>query len=403
MQHERNRLVTEQRMYLDGHPAGSAEDLAILGRMDAAIGKLERQLHRSRPSWPQAPDLRPDRDGVITLAAGGDRRFQLWPGELPDLHRRASRGYEQNFLGYLRGKQALGLQVTPDNKGGYAVPLGMVSMVLDYLDKAVSMRQLALVLPPMPQAAAIHVPVLEDDGADADWTEDVPTSDIQDAGDEYQFGDREFIPHLMARMIKVSDKFDRSAAAGALMLVSRWLASKFARTEEKGFLTGDGNKKPLGVFVASDQGIPTSCDVTASSATAFTGDDVLDTFHGLAAQFIANATWIMHPAVLAHTRKLKDGNGAYLLALGQGGEPDGILGRPVRLSDYAPGAFTAGQYTLVVGDFAEGYMIADSLEMNVQRLSEKFVRTSQIGYIGRKETDGSAVRPAAFRRLRLAS
>ena len=82
------------------------------------------------------------------------------------------------------------------------------------------------------------------------------------------------------------------------------------------------------------------------------------------------------------------------------GEPDTLIGRPVRKSEYVPNTMTTGQYVGIVGDFSY-YWIADVLAYQIQRLVELYAESNQTGYIGRKEADGQPVLAEAFARVKL--
>jgi HK97 family phage major capsid protein len=71
-------------------------------------------------------------------------------------------------------------------------------------------------------------------------------------------------------------------------------------------------------------------------------------------------------------------------------------------SEYVPNTFTANLYVGALADFSQ-YYIAESLAMSVQRLTELYAETSQVGYIIRAEVDGMPALPAAFRRVTLGS
>jgi HK97 family phage major capsid protein len=77
------------------------------------------------------------------------------------------------------------------------------------------------------------------------------------------------------------------------------------------------------------------------------------------------------------------------------GEPDRILGMPMVISEFAPNTFTTGKYVGLFGDFSN-YWIVDALSMQIQRLSELYAETNQVGFIGRLETDGAPVLEEAF-------
>jgi HK97 family phage major capsid protein len=71
------------------------------------------------------------------------------------------------------------------------------------------------------------------------------------------------------------------------------------------------------------------------------------------------------------------------------------------MSEYAPSTFTTGLYVGILGDFSK-YWIVDALDMEMQRLVELYAATNQIGFIGRKETDGMPCLEEAFVRVTLA-
>ena len=217
-----------------------------------------------------------------------------------------------------------------------------------------------------------------------------------------RFGKRSMMPHPLAKRIKVSQTLLRVAAMPAEQIVLQRLAYKFAITQEKAYLTGNGVQKPLGVFTASTDGITTARDVsTDNAATAMTADGLINAKYALKAAYWNNATWMFHRDGVKQIAKLKDGEGQYLWREGmRQGEPDMLLGRPVVTSENAPSTFTTGQYVGILGDFSH-YWIIDSLAMNFQRLVELYAETNQVGFIGRYEGDGMPVLAEAFVRVKL--
>jgi HK97 family phage major capsid protein len=73
------------------------------------------------------------------------------------------------------------------------------------------------------------------------------------------------------------------------------------------------------------------------------------------------------------------------------------------MSEFAPNTFTASQYVAIVGDFKAGYYIVDSLQLEIEILTELFTLKNQQGVLGRKETDGMPVLEEAFSRLKLSA
>ena len=397
----------------------TADETAQYDRIDAEIDRLGAEMDRAaKKTRHAAPPARP----VLSRGGDGASLEIVYEGyDVPAMLRgrperktvirpntaeasRASDRYRQSFLGYLtRGdRQSLGLQVSKDNRGGYLAPPQFVADLIKFLDNDVFMRQLANVLPPMPTAVNIGVPSWDADPGDADWTAEVPAADLAE-DDTATLGRRDFMPQLLTKVLKVSNKLLRTSVIDAESLLIQRLGYKFSVTEEQAYLTGSGAGRPLGVFVASNDGISTGRDVTCASATTFTADELINCLFSLKAGYQKNATWVVHRDFLKIARKLKDGNGQYLWQPGiSAGVPATILDRPVVMSEYAPNTFTTGQYVAVLGDFKTGYWIADALDMEVQRLVELGALRNQTILIGRKETDGAPVQEEAFARLKLA-
>lgn len=296
--------------------------------------------------------------------------------------------------------------------GGFAVPpQEMVQEFLTLMKDLVFIRGLGTVYE-IPTAESLGVPAIDTDPSDTDWTAELAVGNEETTA---AVGKREFRPNPLAKYIKLSKKLLRQVTNFETVIMDR-LAYKVAITEEKAFLIGTGANQPLGVYVASANGISTARDTTAAGASAIAPDDVINTFYNLKAQYRARAVWVIHRTVILTVRKLKDTTNNYLWSAGYGAQgkaevtgpgggmqytPDTLMGRPVMESEYAPNTITTGLYTMLVGDFSK-YWIADALDMQIQVLYELFALSNQMGYILRKETDGMPVLEEAFSRLKQA-
>ncbi len=286
-----------------------------------------------------------------------------------------------------------------NTEGGYIVaPEVFITSLIQAMDDEVIVRQLATVLP-MTSGASVGIPSLDSDPADADWTVELATGSEDSS---MAFGKRVMQPHPVAKRIKVSQQLLRISALPAEALVRSRMAYKFGVTQEKAYMTGSGNKRPLGVFVASNDGIPTSRDVSSGNAATYpTFDGLINAKYSLKAGYWNRAAWIFHRDVAREIAKLKDGQGQYIWRESvRDGEPDRLLGRPTYLSEYAPNTLTSGQYVGILGDFSH-YWILDSLIFQLQRLNELYAETNQVGFIGRYEGDGAPVLAEAFARVKL--
>lgn len=295
-------------------------------------------------------------------------------------------------------QRALSSVTIPDG-GALIASEQFVNLLIKFLDDNVAVRTLATVFQ-VPKATSLGAPSLDTDIADADWTTDVGTGSEDSS---MKFGKRSLFPTAIAKRIKVPNPLLRMAMMNVEELVTSRLGYKFAITEEKAFLTGSGAGQPLGIFTASNLGIPTSRDVSAGNTTTeIKADNLIEVKYSLKQPYQAKARWMFHRDGIKSIAKLKDGNGQYLWQMGlQASAPDTLLNSPVTQSEYVPNVFTTGLYVGAYGDFSN-YWIADALDMTIQRLDELYAESNNVGFIGRKETDGMPVVAEAFARVKLA-
>ncbi|MHB0929181.1 MAG: phage major capsid protein, partial [Candidatus Nanopelagicales bacterium] len=322
-----------------------------------------------------------------------------------ELRTKAFRNLIVNGAGALTPDESRALSAGTDTAAGFLVaPMEFVKQLIVKVKDQVFMRGEATIFP-LNTGVSMGAPSLETDVDDADWTPEI-TAVKEDAG--LSFGRRELTPHALSKLVKISNKLLRSAALDPESIVMDRLAYKFGISMEKGYLVGNGNQQPLGVFVASSLGINTDRDVygvgmdSPNTQTALGADSLIAAKYNLKAQYMAKAKWLFHRDAVKQLAALKTGDGEYLLELSTiVGAPDVLLGRPLMMSEYVPNTFTAGKYVGMFADFSQ-YWIADSLSLQFQRLNELYALNNQIGFIGRLETDGMPVLPEAFSRICLA-
>lgn len=405
LREKRGQLVHDARQILDAAEAEkrsltSEEEgkwKELIGKQDDLRAQIEREERMADVEREAAETALRNKDaGRGAPAAGGENR-QAGPRGT-DEYRAAFRKYLVGGRDALDASEIRALQSDSDTGGGYMVmPEQMVAGIIKAVDDAVFIRQRATKFP-VPGAASLGSPTLDADPADADWTSEIATGSEDSS---MAFGKRELKPLPLAKRIKVSNKLLRQVPGTEALVMAR-LVYKFAISQEKGFLTGGGANQPLGIFTASNDGIPTSRDIsTGNAATAPTFDGLISAKFGLKGQYWSKAEWLFHRDVLAVIAKLKDGEGQYLWRESvRAGEPDRLLNLPVMMSEYAPNTLTASQYVGVLGDFSN-YWIADALDMQIQRLVELYAETNQTGFIGRMESDGMPVLAEAFVRVKL--
>ena len=126
--------------------------------------------------------------------------------------------------------------------------------------------------------------------------------------------------------------------------------------------------------------------VTTASATAITGDEIIDLHDSVKDAYQNGAIWIMSSKTRTALRKLKDGEGRYLLN-DDISSPFGttLLGKPVYVSDNMPD-IGAGNTAIYYGNMT-GLATKFNEEINVQVLREKFADEHAVGVIGWFEFD----------------
>jgi HK97 family phage major capsid protein len=217
------------------------------------------------------------------------------------------------------------------------------------------------------------------------------------------FGKREFKPHLCKKLIKISDKMLRADGMSAEAIAIDAVAYIVGITKEYMYLLGTGNQEPLGLFVASAKGIPTSRDFsTDMTVSDFTPDALKGVKYSVKSQYMKTASWLFHRDGVAKVAKLKDGEGRYIFDTGaQAGAMDMLLNRPMMMSEYVPNTFTTGKYVGLFGDLTK-YWTVNSMSLRIKRLNELFAATSQVGFIFELEFDGMPVLSEAFTRIKTA-
>ena len=359
---------------------GEAESLrksdASRARLDALMDQIERPVESKAAV---GKGVQPDNDGVSADA------------------KEISRSFCKFLTG---GMQALNeadlkvLQVSDNTLGGFlTVPEQFRAQLIQRVDDLVFVRQFGTQIT-LDSAESLGVPTLDTDLNDAEWTTELSTGSEDTA---LTLGRRQLRPHPLAKAVKISNTLLRRARlVDPERLVRDRIAFKFGVTQEKAFMSGDGSQKPLGMFTASNDGIGTDRDVTITTTSALDADKLIELKHTLKPQYWRTARIVLHRDMLRRIRQSKDGNGQYLWQPGlQGDLPNTILELPYVVSEFAPNTFTSGQYVMLIGDLSY-YWIADTLDLQVQRLVERYADTNATGFLARAECDGMPVLSEAF-------
>lgn len=215
----------------------------------------------------------------------------------------------------------------------------------------------------------------------------VDTNDIEMAyaeefkdleSDVGKFGNITLKGFLAGALTKVSRSLINNSQFDIVSFVVDHMAYTYARWAEKELLNGTEDK------IEGLSGVTQG--VTAASATAVTADELIDLQDSVKDAFQQGAIWIMSNKTRTAIRKLKDGNGRYLLQ-DDITAPFGkvLLGKPVYVSDNMP-EMAASAKAIYYGDMS-GLAVKITEEFEIQVLREHFATQHAVGVVGWTEMD----------------
>jgi HK97 family phage major capsid protein len=392
---ERGKLLHEARGMLDrADTEGRSLAADEQERYDTAHGKIA-DLTKDIDTR-KMQDEAERRSAEIAVSASNERTESRVEEKRMEVFRRAL----VTGVDSLSVEEKRDLQSTSDTAGGYlTAPEEFVNILIKAVDDMTHIRGISTTF--QTDADTLGAVSLDNDPGDFTMgTElEVATSDST-----MSFGKRELTPHHATAQIKVSRDLLLRSRQPIEQLIAGRFGYKLATTQEKKFLTGTGFNEPLGLLTASSDGISTGRDIsTGNTTTAIQFDGLKEAQYGIKDQYRSIASWLFHRDGIKQISKLKDGEDNYLWQpSNQVGEPDRLLGHPVRSSEYVSNTFTAGLYVGLFGDFSH-YWIADHIGMQMQRLEELYAATNQIGFIMRVKFDGMPTLEEAFSRITLAA
>lgn len=193
--------------------------------------------------------------------------------------------------------------------------------------------------------------------------------------------------YIIGVLAKISKKLINNTDFDIVGFVTDQIVKNLREMIEKEVLTGEsGNIK--GIFPNAKN------KVTAPYAT-ITGDLLIDVQMSVKEPYQANAVWIMDRSTFTEIRKLKDGDGNYLMipdfAAGGGWM---LLGKKVHLSESVP-KFAQSVKVLAYGDM-KGYTLKIGKNIETQVLQEKYSTQYALGVQAFVEVDGAITNEEAI-------
>lgn len=321
-------------------------------------------------------------------------------------------GYKNGMLAYFReGPEKMPadirneLSVGFDGDGGYLVTPDMSGRIVDFVRETSPMRQYAA------------VQVISTDALQGDYDLDEATSGgwVGERDSRTETG----TPGIGQWKIEVHEQYAEPRATQQLLDdaaidIESWLtgkiASKFARTENTGFVSGTGVGQPRG-FLTYTAGTPTASafnvieQVVSGANGAFAasapGDKLIDMMMAVKGPLRMGAVWACARLTIAALRKLMDGDGNYLW------QPDftqalngSLLGHPVVEFNDMP-ALATNSLSLAFANFREAYQIVDRMGMRILR--DPYTTKGRVKFYATKRTGGDVVNFEAIKLMKFST
>lgn len=193
-----------------------------------------------------------------------------------------------------------------------------------------------------------------------------------------KFASIELKGFLAGVLTKVSKSLINNSQFAIVPFVVNAMAESIHRWVEGELLKGTTNKV-AGLSTVTQA-------ITSASSTAITADELIDLQESIPDVYQGPAIWIMNKSTRTAIRKLKDGQGNYLLnkdVTAKWGYT--LLGKDVYTSDNMS-AMEAGETAIYYGDMS-GLAVKLSEDINIEVLREKYATQHAIGVVGWIELD----------------
>ena len=348
-------------------------------RMQAAAA-TEEQRALAMQAWfaNQAGfDLRQDQIAACRAVGLNPNRRELVLQPADTLHaRRIQRAFRD---GRRETAEQRALSAISGSAGAYTIPEGFVNQFELSLLAFGGMREVAEI-------------IRTDSGNDLPWptaddtsnTGELLAENTEVAEQDVTVGQITWKAYkYSSKMIKVPVELLQDSAFNLPSVLAGMLATRLARITNTHYTTGNAASKPNGVVTASGLG------VTTASATAITGDEIIDLIHSLNPAYRVGARFMFHDNILLYVRKLKDGMGQYLWGSGlNGGSADTLAGYPFTINQDMQSSVATATKTMLFGQFSK-YKIRDVREIRVRRLPERYAELDQEAFVAFLRTDGN--------------
>lgn len=288
----------------------------------------------------------------------------------------------KSFADYIRN-QVTGLENRAEvnlTKGdnGAVIPKSIVNKIMGRVEDISPIYKLAT---KYHIAGVVNVP--QEDNTSGTITVAYATEFSELESHSNKFATIELTGYLYGALTKISKSLLRNSDFDLTNWVVNKMAKRIAKFIEGELINGTSNKIS-GIAGSYDA---TNMKVTTAKVGAITADELIDLQELVPDEYQSDAIWVMNRATRKAIRKLKDGQGNYLL------EKDStsrwgyrLMGADVYCSDNMAVLGTAGKNVVMYGDFS-GLAVKEGEKTEIQVLTERFATQHAVGVVAWGELD----------------
>ncbi len=282
---------------------------------------------------------------------------------------------ERAFAAYIRGEL---LQERADDnlavgENGAVIPSSIVNKIIQKVHDISPIYQMAT---KYNIGGTVSIPYYDEETKSITMAYATEFTELE--GTAGKFGSIELKGFLAGALSKVSKSLINNSSFQIVPFVVNAMANSISRWIEKELLVGTADK------IEGLKGVKQNID--AAAATKITADELIDLQEAVPDAFQAGAVWIMNKSTRTSIRKLKDGDGNYILnkdATATWGYT--LFGKDVYTSENMP-EMAAGQTAVYYGDFS-GLAVKVSEDVSIEVLREKFATQHAVGVVAWLEMD----------------
>ena len=311
-------------------------------------------------------------------------------------------GDDEGYRGLVPEGKAMSSAVAAD--GGYLVSPQTADQIRSMLVSTSSLRAIANVV--QVEATSFDVLIDRSDVGSGWATESASTTETATPAIERI----QIRLHELSAMPKASQRLLDDSAFDVESWLAGKIAARFIRAEAAAFISGDGVDKPKGILLPTKVANASwswgnlgyvATGASADFATSNPADCIINLVYALAADYRANASFVMNSKTAGALRKMKDADGRFLWSDGlAAGEPARLMGYSVLVCEDMPDV-AANAYPLAFGDFSAGYTIAERPDLRILR--DPFSAKPHVLFYATKRVGGDITDYAAIKLLKIAT